>query len=61
MTDMNRNDTAAAGLDTQARLRLFDASTLRQRKREARRQTRRRVARGWSREELYARAGPGSD
>ena len=44
---------SAAELDKAARLRLFDASTVRQRKREADKKTRRPVARGWGREELY--------
>ena len=54
-------DGSAAELDKAARLRLFDASTVRQRKREANKKTRRPVARGWGREELYTRGGPGSD
>ena len=43
----------AAGLDTDARLRLFDAATERQRAREETRALRRSSTRGWTREELY--------
>ena len=46
---------ATAGLDTEARLRLFDAATERQRVREAGRPARRAETRGWTREELYER------
>ncbi len=49
------------GLDTEARLRLFDAATDRQRAREAGRPSRRAETRGWTREELYQRGIPGSD
>ena len=52
---------AAGGLDTDARLRLFDASTARQRAREANRPARRGGSRGWTREELYERGGPRAD
>ena len=43
------------GLDVEARLRLFDAATERQRKRERRRRVSRTSTRGWTREELYER------
>lgn len=43
------------GLDTEARLRLFDASTARQQAREAAKPAPRASTRGWSREELYTR------
>ena len=46
---------ATGGLDTEARLRLFDAATERQRLREASRPARRAETRGWTREELYER------
>ena len=42
-------------LDVKTRLRLFDAATDRQQKREAERQPRRANERGWTREELYER------
>ena len=45
----------AKGLDVETRLRLFDAATNRQQKREAERQPRRANKRGWTREELYER------
>ncbi len=45
----------AGGLDTEARLRLFDAATDRQRLREAGGPARRAETRGWTREELYER------
>ena len=48
-------DAAARGLDTEARLRLFDAATDRQRARETGRPARRAETRGWTREELYER------
>ena len=41
------------GLDVAARLRLFDAATERQERREAGRQVRRGSTRGWTREDLY--------
>ena len=47
--------TPARGLDMDARLRLFDAATARQRSRETDRQLRPAKARGWTREELYRR------
>ncbi len=42
-------------LNTEARLRLFDAATARQRTREAGRSLRTASSRGWTREELYER------
>ena len=47
--------TSAGELDTETRLRLFDAATDRQQKREAERQPRRANKRGWTREDLYGR------
>ena len=44
-------------LDSDARLRLFDAASTRQRAREAGRTLRTASSRGWTREELYER-GP---
>ena len=41
------------GLDAEARLRLFDAGTTRQRAREAGRSAKRSSTRGWTREGLY--------
>lgn len=41
------------GLDVAARLRLFDAATARQERREAGRQVRRGSTRGWTRKDLY--------
>ena len=52
---------ATGGLDTDARLRLFDAATERQRAREASRPARRAETRGWTREELYERGLQDSD
>ena len=49
------------GLDIEARLRLFDAATARQRDREAGRQARRASTRGWTREELYERGRADAD
>ena len=49
------------GFDTDARLRLFDAATARQRGREAGRSVRRAGARGWTRAELYGRGRPDAD
>jgi len=46
------------GLDIAARLRLFDAATVRQHAREVNRQARRVIGRGWTREELYERGSP---
>ena len=45
--------TLSEGLDVEARLRLFDAATARQRDREAGRRARRASTRGWTREDLY--------
>jgi AbrB family looped-hinge helix DNA binding protein len=45
-------------LDVQARLRLFDAATARQRRRQASAATTRTAGRGWTRDSLYDRAGP---
>ena len=42
-------------LDTEARLRLFDAATARQGVRDAARRRPRPATRGWTREELYRR------
>jgi len=44
---------SAGGLDVEARIRLFDAATERQRMREAWWPARRASARGWTREALY--------
>lgn len=49
------------GLDIDARLRLFDAATARQRARDAARQDRCGDTRGWTREELYERGRPGAN
>ena len=49
------------GLDIEARLRLFDAATERQRKREGRRRAGRAGTRGWIREELYERGHADAD
>ena len=49
------------GLDIEARLRLFDTGTARQREREAGRPARRASTRGWTREELYERGRPDAD
>lgn len=50
----------AEALDTEARLKLFDEATRRQRAREARTPLEPQAGRdrGWSREELYERRGP---
>ena len=48
-------------LDTEARLRMFDEATARQRAREARRTRAPVTERGWTREELYTRGGPDAD
>ena len=48
-------------LNTEARLRLFDAATARQRTREAGRSLRAASSRGWTREELYERGRTRSD
>ena len=54
---------AATGqiLDVEARLRLFDAATERQRAREAGGHVRAAAGRGWTREELYDRGRPDTD
>ncbi len=51
----------SASLDIEARLRLFDAATARQRAREASRLSRRVGMRGGSREELYRRGRADAD
>ena len=51
----SRTDTLSGVLDRETRLRLFDAATDRQRKREAGRPARRTRTRRWTREELYER------
>ena len=51
----------AEGLDIEARLRLFDAATARQRERQTGRQICRASTRGWSREELYERGRSDTD
>ncbi len=48
-------------LNTEARLRLFDAATARQRTREAGRSLRTVSSRGWTREELYERGRTRAD
>ena len=48
-------------LNTEARLRLFDAATARQRMREAGRSLRTASSRGWTREELYERGRTRAD
>ena len=53
--------TRREGLDIDARLRLFDAATARQRTRDAGRQERCADTRGWTREELYERGRPDAD
>lgn len=53
-------DAPREGLDVEARLRLFDAATERQRKREGRRAGR-ASSRGWTREELYERGPADAD
>ncbi len=50
-----------SALDIDARLRLFDAATARQRAREAGQQARRVGSRGWTREELYERGRQDAD
>ena len=54
-------DAPREGLDAEARLRLFDAATERQREREGRRLTGRANTRGWTREELYERGHADAD
>ena len=51
----------AEGLDLDARLRLFDAATARQRARESGRPARRAGTRGWTREQLYEHRRTGAD
>ena len=51
----------AVRLDVEARLRLFDAATARQRAREAPRSARCASSRGWTREELYRHGRSGTD
>ena len=51
----------AEGLDIEARLRLFDAATARQRARESGRPARRADTRGWTREQLYEHGRTGAD
>ncbi|MDD9982081.1 MAG: AbrB/MazE/SpoVT family DNA-binding domain-containing protein [Gammaproteobacteria bacterium] len=53
--------TQTEGLDTEARLRLFDAATARQRARESARPARRADTRGWTREQLYEHGRSGTD
>ena len=48
-------------LNTEARLRLFDAASARQRVREAGRTLPVARSRGWTREELYVRGRPRAD
>lgn len=47
--------TSTDELDVKTRLRLFDAATDRQQKRDAGRRPRRASERGWTRDELYER------
>ena len=54
-------DAPREGLDIEARLRLFDAATKRQRKRERGRRAGRADTRGWAREELYERGHADAD
>ena len=54
-------DAPREGLDVEARLRLFDAATERQRNREGRRWASRASTRGWTREELYERGHADAD
>ena len=49
------------GLDTERRLRLFDAATARQRACESERPARRADTRGWTREQLYEHGRSGTD
>ena len=57
----SRTGSPAVRLDVEARLRLFDAATVRQRAREAARPARGTGSRGWTREELYDHGRPGAD
>ena len=50
----------AEGLDLDARLRLFDAATARQRARESGRPARRAATRGWTREQLHEHGRTGA-
>ena len=52
---------APDGLDAEARLRLFDAATARQKARRARRRAHGHGSRGWTREELYERGRSNAD
>lgn len=54
-------DAFAQGLDAAARLRLFDAATERQQKRQSARKKHSGTSRGWTREELYDRGRPHAD
>lgn len=53
--------TQTEGLDIEARLRLFDAATARQRARESARPARRADMRDWTREQLYEHGRSGTD
>ncbi|MYF87093.1 MAG: AbrB/MazE/SpoVT family DNA-binding domain-containing protein [Rhodospirillaceae bacterium] len=55
------NAVPAGDLDVEARLRLFDAATERQRAREAARPRPGAAGRGWTRDELYDRGRPDAD
>ena len=57
----SRAGARSGGLDTDARLRLFDAATQRQRAREEARALSGSDTRGWTREELYANGRSGAD
>ena len=54
-------DVPREGLDVEARLRLFDAATERQRERDGGRSADRASTRGWTREELYERGHADTD
>lgn len=54
-------DRAPAGLEAEARLRLFDAATARQEARQAGRRAHGQSSRGWTREELYERGRSRTD
>ena len=54
-------DLAPAGLDVEARMRLFDAATARQEARQTGRRARSQGSRGWTREELYERGRSRTD
>jgi AbrB family looped-hinge helix DNA binding protein len=49
---------AAVAVDPEERLKLFDASTARQRKRQSRRPVKPAKHRGWKRDDLYGRGVP---